>query len=384
MKKKHIVWLSIGAVAILLAVVAVILFGKGYRVIKVEDFDGDVVLERNSSEKDIFEGMKLKSEDTLTTETNGLIELLVDSDKHIMARENTCFTIKSNGNKKKGKLLIELEYGSGLIEIENKLPDGYELEVETPNATLSVRGTTFEVEYNKDTKSTTVKVTEGKVRVESKEETIEVEAGEGAVVQDEKITHIDLTVSEKVPDSPMTPPISKRFISNSDFPDLLKGGSNYDQLKYMIKVALVCNMDGHKDYLKEALAVNFNQPYDTDVYIPVDGTENVYDLAALNNMFSFLTDEQIEEKHLNEESSISGNRVTLVRMPPKDDSYTAIGLASMYYDENEGIIIEFIAERMTDWVSGAEPTVEYRGMVYLVKDATGKYVFHSIEWKDAG
>lgn len=170
-----------------MAVVAVLLLGKGYRVIKVDDFDGEVILERDSDEKDLFEGMKLKSEDTLTTEEDGLIELLVDTDKHILAREDTCFTIQSSGNKKKGKLTIELEYGASLIEIENKLPDGYEVGVETPNASLSVRGTTFEVSYDKKTNTTVVEVTEGKVKVESAKESIDVEADGNAIVIDEEI-----------------------------------------------------------------------------------------------------------------------------------------------------------------------------------------------------
>ena len=107
MKKKWTKWILLLVVIVIVAVVAVLLLGKGYRVIKVDDFDGEVSLERDSDEKELFEGMKLKSEDTLTTEEDGLIELLVDTDKHILARENTCFTIQSTGNKKKGKLTID-------------------------------------------------------------------------------------------------------------------------------------------------------------------------------------------------------------------------------------------------------------------------------------
>lgn len=47
-------------------------------------------------------------------------------------------------------LKIELKYGTSLIEIENKLEDGSTFEVETPNASLSVRGTTFEARYGEN------------------------------------------------------------------------------------------------------------------------------------------------------------------------------------------------------------------------------------------
>lgn len=558
MKKKWLKWLVLIVFVLIVAVVAVLLLGKGYRVIKVDDFDGEVILERDSDEKSLFEGMKLKSKDTLTTEEDGLIELLVDTDKHILARENTCFTIQSSGNKKKGKLTIELEYGASLIEIENKLPDGYEVGVETPNASLSVRGTTFEVSYNKKTNTTVVEVTEGKVKVESAKESIDVEAGGNAIVIDEEIivnvpflyeekavfeimsiigdkgtgiytkqlvdwqygrasgegylindffkdgvniryamytedelnslidfdseagyiaelnylknsdgdtiivvecdyqgergninqafyyfkeiaegtylslyvfdqdggkslgdatyfTYLDLTMDcyymydLEVPVAPESPelsgnatvgdnaavngneatetidnvaPYSKVYLTPGDFSDLLKGGSGYDQMRYMIKIALVADMNGHTDYLKEALYLMCYEGYQTEIFPPIEGTENVYEIDMLNNMFSFLTDEVIEEKHLNTGSTISGNRLTTYMDRTVLHELTAIGLASMYYGENEEIVIEFIAEKHTIVDGASGPILKFKGTAYLKKDETGKYVFDYLEWEE--
>lgn len=558
MKKKWTKWILLLVVIVIVAVVAVLLLGKGYRVIKVDDFDGEVSLERDSDEKELFEGLKLRSEDTLTTEEDGLIELLVDTDKHILARENTCFTIQSTGNKKKGKLTIELEYGTSLIEIENKLPDGYEVGVETPNASLSVRGTTFEVSYDKKTNTTVVEVTEGKVKVESAKESINVEAGSNAIVIDEEIimnvpflyedkavfeimsiigdkgadiytkqlvdwqygrasgegylineffkdgvniryamytedelnslidfdseagyiaelnylknsdgdtiivvecdyqgergninqafyyfkevsegmylslyvfdqdggkslgdatymTYLDLTMDcyymygLEAPVAQETPELSgnatgsgnatvngneasetidnvapsyKVYLMNDDFPDLIKGGSSYNQMKYMIKIALVADMNGHSDYLKEALFLMCHEGYQTDVFPPIEGTENVYDIDMLNNMFSFLTDEKIAEEHLNVGSTISGNRLTTYEDYEQFHELTAIGLASMYYGENDEIIIEFIAEKHTVVDETSVEILQYKGIAYLVKDETGKYVFDYLEWEE--
>lgn len=186
-KGKIILFASIGVVVVAAAVILTMMLSGGHRVIKVESFDGDVVLERDSDEKDIVEGMNLKSEDTITTGDDGLIELLVDSDKHILARENTCFKIVSSGTEKAGKLKIKLEYGTSLIEIENKLNDDSTVEVKTPNASLSVRGTTFEVSYSEEDDTTTVNVTEGVVEVECGDEKEKVSEGECAILTEESI-----------------------------------------------------------------------------------------------------------------------------------------------------------------------------------------------------
>lgn len=175
------------AVAVIAVIVVVVIMNKGHRVIKVESFQGSVTLERGSSEKDIVDGMNLKSEDTVTTGSDGLVELLVDEDKHIVAEANTCFTITSSGNDKRGKLKIKLEYGTSLVEIDNKLPEGSSVELETPNAALSVRGTTFETTYAGDDNTTVVKVTDGVVSVATDKEAAEVEAGNMAIVKGDEI-----------------------------------------------------------------------------------------------------------------------------------------------------------------------------------------------------
>lgn len=57
----------------------------------------------------------------------------------------------SSGRKYR-KIKIELQYGTSLVEIENKLPKDAFFEVETPNATIGVRGTIFETCYNEEEK----------------------------------------------------------------------------------------------------------------------------------------------------------------------------------------------------------------------------------------
>ena len=175
--------IAIALALLAVATVVIIVFTNNnekdeYRLIKVKSFEGVVELQRGFDNNSIFEGMNLMSGDTVTTQQASLVELLADSDKHIIAEENTCFSILASGNEKRGKIKIDLLYGTSLFEIENKLSEGSEFEVDTPNATLSVRGTTFKVNYDKKTNTTIVEVLEGIVEVASATEIKAVEAGQ--------------------------------------------------------------------------------------------------------------------------------------------------------------------------------------------------------------
>ena len=174
---------------VVIAIVGIILVvgNKGHRVIKVDNVSGEASLERKANEQEIYENINLKSEDAVITGRDGQVELLIDSDKHVLARENTKFKVVSKGNENKGKLKIELLYGTSLVEIENKLPEDAFFEVETPNATIGVRGTIFETSYYKEKNTTVVVVTSGVVEVTSDDESVTVEEGQRVIVVDEEI-----------------------------------------------------------------------------------------------------------------------------------------------------------------------------------------------------
>ncbi len=200
---------------IIVVIVVVVALNNGHRVIKVESFEGAVSLVRDSDETDIMEGMNLKSEDTVTTGDSGLLQLLVDADKHILAKENTCFTIEASGSDEKGILRIELAYGTSLIEIENKLSDDSSVEVNTPNASLSVRGTTFETSYMETNNTTVVKVTDGVVNVASDTESAEVTAGQMATVRDDEIEVEPLPIAYN-----NVTPFAIRYMSSHEYSDV--------------------------------------------------------------------------------------------------------------------------------------------------------------------
>lgn len=157
-----------------------------YRLVKVESVSGSVTVERDSEKEalDAFEGMNLISKDVVSVGSNSDLELIVDSDKHLRAEENTVFELVATGDEDKGKVKISMSEGSALFEIENKLSKNSTFEVSTPNAVFSVRGTEFKVAYDKSSNETVLEVYKGVVAVdyENDADSEEVEAGEGKII----------------------------------------------------------------------------------------------------------------------------------------------------------------------------------------------------------
>lgn len=166
-------------VLVILAVIAIFIYKNNvYRLITVDSMEGAVELNREGEPVEIFKGMHLKSQDAVNTGEESNVLLLADNDKHILAEENTGFSIETVGTKEKGGITIHLEYGSTVITIENKLEEEAYFEVNTPNAALTVRGTVFRVTYDKDLMCTIVEIMEGTVEIASETDVIPGNAGE--------------------------------------------------------------------------------------------------------------------------------------------------------------------------------------------------------------
>ena len=398
MKKSKKILIPVSIVVVLIAIVlVVVMMNRGHRVIKVESVEGEVELDRGSAVKEVFEDMNLRSEDMVTTGEDGLLELRADEDKYIVAIENTCFEIVSKGNAKEGRLKIKLKYGTSLIEIENKLPEGASFEVETPNAALSVRGTTFEVTYIPETNTTILKVTDGLVEAETDTESQMVPAGSTAVITDEHIVLAsgDSMAGVVMPVMPEgngdngTPggdsyisPIDKVYIQEEEWPDLLKGGSDKEQLEDMLAIAKMCKDAGNEDYLNVALKQMCYTISSAGLYQPMEenraSAQYIYDIPTLNETFSFLTDEKIGEEHLYLDSYIDGDK--LVCVYPDDVSLQEIAsvyVLTAYYGDNNEIIIEDCSYRWTP-LSTFEDVISTI-TVHLIQDETGKYIFGYIE-----
>lgn len=202
MKNKKIVFIIIGVLLVVcIAVVAILLSIKkddSYRIVKVYEFDGDGVVSRESlGDVEPYNNMVLESGDNIKLNT-GLMTLKLDDDKYVYVEENTEFELQATGTAKDSKTTINLKSGAITNEIQNKLSGESSYEINTPNSTMAVRGTTYYVQVYEDDKGvkyTRVSVFEGKVTtklmyadgtVEEKE--VAVDGGKEVIIYEDGTT----------------------------------------------------------------------------------------------------------------------------------------------------------------------------------------------------
>ncbi len=150
---------------ILAIVITVVSSKKSYRIIKLEEYSGDVTISRKNAFLELFYGLQLLSGDESATGEESVMSLLIDSDKHMLVTPNTKFEVKATGSEEKGKVKIDIQEGKAFFDIENKLNENSSFDVITPNATTSIRGTDFAVTYDPADLATHVFVDHGTVEV---------------------------------------------------------------------------------------------------------------------------------------------------------------------------------------------------------------------------
>lgn len=167
-KKGPLIGAIAGVAVVILAVVVILLLNRKeavYRIIKVFELDGkSTVTRQDIGDLDAYDNMVLESGDQVYVDTGSLI-LKMDEDKYVYAEEKTRFQLEAAGTSENSKTRIRLEEGILTNEIQNKLSDESSYEVNTPNSTMSVRGTIYMVDvYEEDgIRYTKVSVFEGAV-----------------------------------------------------------------------------------------------------------------------------------------------------------------------------------------------------------------------------
>lgn len=214
---------------------------EAYRMVKVEDKDGEVIVDRLKESIDAFEGMNLIADDYVGVKEKSYIVLLVDDDKHISAEENTEFSVNATGTKNNGSVTVELVKGKALFEIDEKLDENSYFSVKTPNTTLSVRGTTFTVLYDDKNDVTYLEVSDGIVNIETRENNLseDVTAGESR-----KITSGSVETVESIEDNKINKKkLIKQTKYNSDGTVKFQYEFEYDQNGKVTKYTIY-NPDG--------------------------------------------------------------------------------------------------------------------------------------------
>ena len=140
---------------------------ESYRMIKIMDCKGKIEIIRNDIGKiDAYKNMHLENKDDVSEYDDSKAVLQLDEDKYLYVEPNTEFHIEAVGTEENSRTRIVLEKGSIISEIQKPLSDDSYYEIQTPNSTMSVRGTVFrvDVKLSKDGKSyTNVQVFDGTV-----------------------------------------------------------------------------------------------------------------------------------------------------------------------------------------------------------------------------
>lgn len=194
---------------------------EAYRMVKVEDKDGEVIVDRLKESIDAFEGMNLIADDYVGVKEKSYIVLLVDDDKHISAEENTEFSVNATGTKSNGSVTVELVKGQALFEIDEKLNENSYFSVKTPNTTLSVRGTTFTVFYDDINDVTYLEVKDGIVNIETRENNLseDVTAGEKREIKSGSIEAVEgiEDTAEEIDDEEIEEIYEKKLIKQTKY-----------------------------------------------------------------------------------------------------------------------------------------------------------------------
>lgn len=144
--KGKVVTLASGAGVIAVGIaIAVLMQGSGYRSIAVNGFEGTVSVAGNKNNGNVYVGQNLYSGDDVTVASESSLTMCMDGDKYVYADADTHFSLEASSPKDDSRIKINLAEGSELNELKNKLADGESYVVDTPNSTMSVRGTTFRV-----------------------------------------------------------------------------------------------------------------------------------------------------------------------------------------------------------------------------------------------
>ncbi len=195
--------------------------GKNYRTVAVEEVSGNVTAKSEKRDGTINKGEHLYSGDFVTVSDVSALTMCADQNKFLYADANTSFAVENTSSKKNSNLKFVMSSGSTLHEISEKLGEGDTYEVDTPNSTMSVRGTKFRVTVYKGSDGmiyTLTEVESGAVLVRLKTEDgtytgVErvFEAGESALIRGNEF------VSEFVPGN------FKQETWILDYPHLPKG-----------------------------------------------------------------------------------------------------------------------------------------------------------------
>ncbi|MBO5237976.1 MAG: FecR domain-containing protein [Lachnospiraceae bacterium] len=224
-------WIIIPVAVLAVLLIGVLIFfltnkKETYRLIKIFEIDGNATVTRSDiGDLDAYVNMILESGDAVAMK-DGTMTLKLDEDKFVYVEEDTQFTLEATGDSTNSKTSIELTQGAITNEIQNKLSEDSTYEINTPNSTMSVRGTVYRVTVYSDengVKYTKVAVFSGAVATDllypdgtsSGNETM-VDKGKQVIIFEDSSTTDYLTDVEDIDYSDLPESVIKKLIEISE------------------------------------------------------------------------------------------------------------------------------------------------------------------------
>ena len=152
---KMIAAIVIVCIAVVGVIVGIVVNSKGekaFRNISVLDVIGKVTVYRESVGEKInaYADMDLESGDDIKVKKESELDLKLDDDKFVYVDENSHIWMEAEGKQEDSKTVIHMEEGTTLHKIDKKLKGKSSYEVETPNATMAIRGTIMDADVYYD------------------------------------------------------------------------------------------------------------------------------------------------------------------------------------------------------------------------------------------
>lgn len=213
-----------GVIAVAGIATAVILSINGqdaFRSITVLDTVGQVTVTRDSEQMEPYRDMKLESGDDIQVGDASELDMVLDTDKTVYVEENTHMWLEALGDANNSTTVIYMDAGATMHKIDNKLSDESTYQVDTPNSTMSIRGTLPRVEVTERDGQiyTDYQVFEGNITIQLKTTEGEligepIEVGAGYQIE----TRGDESISEVVLQEMDGKPVEMKPIDYKDIP----------------------------------------------------------------------------------------------------------------------------------------------------------------------
>ena len=142
--------LAVAVIAVISVVVVMTVKKKeSYRTLEIIECVGDGTVYRGEKEIAAYEDMKLRSGDTITVGENSYVRMKFDDDKYVYLEGHALIKLVADGTKQDSRTIVDIELGTMITEVQNKLSDKSVYEINSPNTTMAIRGTitVSKVEY---------------------------------------------------------------------------------------------------------------------------------------------------------------------------------------------------------------------------------------------